>query len=47
MTGIDLDKMEERSFYFESMVAVMDIENNMEWHLSVESERRPFHVLIR
>ncbi len=26
VTGIDLDKMEERSFYVESMVAVMEIE---------------------
>jgi len=25
VTGIDLDKMEERSFYVESMVAVMEI----------------------
>lgn len=26
VTGIDLDKMEERSFYVESMVAVMEVE---------------------
>ena len=25
MTGMDLDKFEERSFYVESMVAVMEI----------------------
>ena len=27
VTGIDLDKMEERSFYVESMIAVMEIGN--------------------
>jgi len=27
VSGIDLDKMEERSFYVESMVAVMEIES--------------------
>jgi len=27
VTGLDLDKMEERSFYVESMVAVMEIGN--------------------
>ena len=27
VTGVDLDKMEERSFYVESMIAVMEIRN--------------------
>ena len=29
VTGIDLDKMEERSCYVESMVAVMEIKNEL------------------
>ena len=29
VTGIDLDKNEERSFYVESMIAVMEIKNQL------------------
>ena len=36
VTGIDLDKMEERSFYVESMVAVMEIGDHTERRQSVQ-----------
>jgi len=39
VTGIDLDKMEERSFYVESMVAVMEINKQLGERRVEEVER--------